>query len=361
MADGARRPGDFLPPFKLPSSALGRSGLAALFRPEVQGNVLGDLAAALSARSRTRAHWNARFIHWEKPASVTEAGTIERARSLVAAAVGGNSWLGAEQVRIEGQGSYFNNTNVRTEADIDLRIVHPNLKVDFADNVEIGCARTVLGFGDAALTYEQIFTGLRTNLARELRLAFGASNIKFGKKAIRIAGITGSRAEVDVVPAVRYQWIVWLPQHSRYETLEGIAILATDGQWTVNFPDQHARNAIAKRQRTAHRFKKVVRIFKRLASEMAERQLLAKRVPSFLVESLVYAVEDEFFLVESDDRYDRVCRVARRMHEQVANPFAASQMVEINDLKRLFAGDQAWSYAEAKAFADAAVAHLANG
>ncbi|MFX7895040.1 hypothetical protein ABTK48_20195, partial [Acinetobacter baumannii] len=79
---------------------------------------------------------------------------------------------------------------------------------------------------------------------------------------------TGSRAEVDVVPAIRLHHVTWLSDANRYQTLEGVAILSTADSWTLNFPEQHAANGRAKRARTGHQFKRVVRIFKRMQSDM---------------------------------------------------------------------------------------------
>jgi hypothetical protein len=163
------------------------------------------------------------------------------------------------------------------------------------------------------LGVEQVFTGLRVNLVKDLSARFGKVNVEVGKKAIRIKGITGSRAEVDVVPSVRYHYVYWSPAAARYFVREGITILSTDGRSTINYPDHHARNGQAKRARTGYQFKRSVRIFKRMQADMLAMGWLKARVPSFLIECLVYAVEDEYFRVLADDRYGRVCRIAWRM------------------------------------------------
>jgi hypothetical protein len=306
---------------------------------------------------RSRASWNDRFAHWEKPASVTEEGSIQRAKLNVESAIGSNSWLAHQSVAIEPQGSYFNNTNVRTEADLDLRAVHRLLKVDYGETVYVPAARTVLRYSDGGMTFQEIFDGMRTHLITDLRTRFGNKNVDPGKKAIRIHGITGSRADVDVVPCVGYRRVLWLAEpHNRYWTFEGIAILSTDNQWTVNYPEIHNANGIAKRSRTAHRFKRIVRIFKRLRADMAARGIFIGKIPSFLVECLVYMVEDAFFTVETDDRFDRARRIALRMQALLREKPA--QLTEINGLKALFASSQAWTYGDARAFVDAVVAHL---
>ncbi|API61072.1 hypothetical protein BSL82_10290 [Tardibacter chloracetimidivorans] len=345
-----------------PTSALaglfGGTPAPAPATPNILALLLNAGSGAAEGPCRSRSSWNDRFTHWERPESVSEGGTIERAKTNVSAAIADNSWLNGQRVRVEGQGSYFNRTNVRREADIDLRVVHPLLKVDYADNVYLPAAQGMLGYSDAGPTFQQIFNGLRVNLAKDLSTRFGRSNVEVGKKAIRIKGITGSRAEVDVVPAIRYHHVTWLTDAQRYLTLEGVAILSTDGRWTVNFPDQHAANGRAKRGRTGHQFKRTVRIFKRMQADMLRTGAMKARVPSFLVECLVYAVEDPYFTVPTDDRYGRVRRVAWRIKQLLSA--AQAGLTEINDIKWLFHADQAWNHADALAFADAAIAYLGD-
>lgn len=61
-------------------------------------------------------------------------------------------------------------------------------------------------------------------------------------------------------------------------------------------PAPHNQNGIAKRAQTQHRFKKVVRSLKHLRDELVELKLIGpKQAPSFLIECLVYAVEDYHF------------------------------------------------------------------
>ncbi|MBL6599773.1 MAG: hypothetical protein ISP41_12840 [Alphaproteobacteria bacterium] len=311
-------------------------------------------------KQRRRQDWNDRFTHWEKPASVTEEGTISRAQANVKAAIGNNTWLSTEGVTIFPQGSYHNNTNVRAEADIDLRAQHPIINVLFAEGVIPEYAYSAGGYSDYGMTFDQAFRQLRAELVADLAAKFGWKNLDIGKKAIRIRGITGSRAEVDVVPAARFHWVTWNGGLGQYNTLEGICILSSNGQWTFNFPEQHHENGVAKRGQTALRFKRVVRVFKRLRADMEARGIANVKIPSFLVECLVYAVEDRYFLIEEDDRYDRVLRVALRIREMLSYPDFASKMTEINEVKTLFHSNQAWTYPQALAFARAVVAYLGD-
>jgi hypothetical protein len=97
------------------------------------------------AHGRTRQSWNERLEHWEKPASPTEEEFIERAAAMVREAMTGNRWFAAEGIHIVPQGSYYNNTNVRRESDMDLRAVHPDIYIVYASGVNpdhaLYCAR----------------------------------------------------------------------------------------------------------------------------------------------------------------------------------------------------------------------------
>ncbi len=309
---------------------------------------------------RRRSEWNKRFAHWEKPASVSEEGTIERAERNVRVAIARNDWLTDENVQVSPQGSYHNNTNVRIDADIDLRVVYPAVYVEYDPNVVQSAAREYLGYQSSGKTYPQVFGVMRSALTTTLGDAFGYLKIDAGNKAIRVKGITGSRAEVDVVPMVQYNKVRWNDYFRRYDVSEGVAILGGDGRWTFNFPEQHHANGKTKNLRTARRFKKVVRIVKRLRADMAARGIFTADIPSFFIECLVYAVEDQYFLVENDDAYDRVRRVTRRMRELVNAPLAAAGLTEINAIKPLFAASQPWRLETAARFLDAALFHLGD-
>jgi hypothetical protein len=301
---------------------------------------------------RTRSSWNDRLVHWERPASDSEEAQINRAASMVRTALAGNTWLKAEGVTIAPQGSYFNNTNVRLESDMDLRAVHPSLRLEYGSTVDISAARSVLGIYDTGRTFQEIAHELRREAANDLGRAFGAQQIDAsGSKAIRVKQLAGSRAPVDVVPSFRYYWVTWNAAALKYDVAEGISILSKSSSWTNNFPDQHYANGVSKRARTAHRFKRHVRIFKRLRDELVrEVKLTIGRVPSFLIECLTHAVEDRYFLVDSDDRYGRATRILGRIWELLNNPAWTSAATEINGIKFLFHSAQPWTVDDAKAF-----------
>jgi hypothetical protein len=304
------------------------------------------------AQIRSRQSWNDRLTHWEKPASDSEEQIVQRAAITVRNALAKNDWLVREGVRIEPQGSYHNNTNVRQESDIDLRAVHPLFDIVYADNVNQDVATQALNYNQTGRTTSQIVADMRREMTGAFIDTFGALNVDTtGNKAIRVKSVPGSRAPVDVAPCLKLDYVEWIPAWRQYLTREGIAIFPSGGQPIFNFPEQHYRNAIDKRANTQHRFKRNVRMLKRLRDELVDIGTIAKgEVPSFLVESLVYGVEDGYFLVETDDRLDRLVRVVERISGQLDDQAWVGEATEINGIKFLFRPSQPWSRDAAKKF-----------
>jgi hypothetical protein len=305
------------------------------------------------ARARTRQSWNERLEHWERPASDSEEAMIERAARMVRGALSRSSLLSDEGVQIEPQGSYYNNTNVRKESDIDLRATHPALYVKYDTNVVPEYANQVLGYFSLGRTHGEILADMRREIIQELGREFGALNLDTsGKKAIKVNGVPGTRSAVDVVPCFRLDYVIWDVSRQRYWKIPGVAILDRSG-WTFSYPDQHHRNGIDKRTNTQLRFKKIVRMLKHLRDELvASGALTSNEVPSFLVESLVHGVEDVFFTVEQDDRYDRLLRIAQRMRAQIYDQQCANAALEINGINPLFLTTVPTRLNNAKKFAD---------
>jgi len=322
------------------------------------GTVSEALAKAIAA-GRTRTSWNVRLEHWERPASESEEAQIQRAAGMVRTAISGNAWLSAECVTIEPQGSYHNNTNVRQDADMDLRVMHPSLKVAYAADVKEDYADRSARIVYGQRTLASIASDMRAEMLRSLISAFGKANVTAGTKAIRVDKRVGSRADVDIVPAFGFRWITWNSGVLQYDLTEGVAILGTDASWTLNFPAQHTANGIAKRGRTKLRFKKAVRSFKRMRDEITEIGMLEKkRVPSFLIECLAHWAGDDCYLDEGDDRYGRILRVLNRLEALLLDPGSCSAATEVNDIKLLFHASQPWTTGDAMAFVRAAKARL---
>jgi hypothetical protein len=240
---------------------------------------------------------------------------------------------------------------------MDLRVQLPTLMVRYATGVIEAEADKALGYVSTGGTLADEARDVRDLLATDCRKTFGAANVTIGKKAVSVDGLDGSHADVDLVPAFHLRYVI-ADSDGGFVTWNGVGIVGSDGSETWNFPDQHHANGIEKRGRTSHRFKKVVRALKRLNYELCEIGAINRRIPSFLVECLVYLVEDEYFLVETDDRFQRLFRVVARIKKRLADDTFAAKACEINDIKILFHHEQAWTLADARSFLDAALARL---
>ena len=91
---------------------------------------------------------------------------------------------------------------------------------------------------------------------------------------------------------------------------------------------------------------------------MQQGKLASGRAPSFLIECLTYAVEDNYFLIEADDRYGRAVRILNRMWDLLENLQWTSTATEINGIKFLFNIAQPWTVNDAKGFVALALAQL---
>lgn len=319
---------------------------------------MSDLNSILEialAGTRSRSSWNDRLWHWERPASDSEEGRIERAAKAAMALVRANAALTNENVKISPQGSYHNNTNVRLEADMDLRVQLPDIFICYGNGVDPTTTYQTRGYFDTGRTYREITDLVRTELVHDCREVFGKDSVSPGKKAVTVSGLS-DQADVDLVPAFRLHWID-RGIYGGFVVTEGVAILSTEGNWTLNYPEQHHVNGKAKRVRTEHWFKKIVRMLKRLNYELCELGSIQRRLPSFLVECLVYCVEDAYF-VQPDDRYDRVRRVLFRAQALLADAQWVQGATEVNGIKHLFHATQAWTLAEARTFVAAALKRL---
>ena len=76
----------------------------------------------------------------------------------------------------------------------------------------------------------------------------------------------------------------------------GIVIYADDGQIIRNFPKQHIANGRMKNANTGYRYKKAVRIFKKIRYLMEDcGYSSAKNISSFGIESLLWNVPDTVY------------------------------------------------------------------
>lgn len=189
-----------------------------------------------------------------------------------------------EKVSIFVQGSYANNTCVRTESDVDIAVVREDL---FEVSVDYYA-------GSSTTTEEKKAHAFKDAVEIELRKAF-PYQVHRGNKSIKVEGNT-YRKKADVVPCCAMtcynKWIYG----DKTSSQAGIVIYADDGQIIRNFPKQHIANGRKKNVDTGYRYKKAVRIFKKIRYLMEDcGYSSAKNISSFGLESLLWNVPDTVY------------------------------------------------------------------
>jgi len=207
--------------------------LAGLHPIQPQNTFLGALLA-LDRKPRNRSEWESRFAFWHKPASDNEEAKITAAANRVRYAMRHSAFLPGRTWTIVKQGSYHNNTNTRTESDIDLGMCLTDAfftegpQNDYPSMTELG--REPLPF-----TFDQY----KSHIAWCLQQEFGAGAVTIGKKAIHLNKNDNDKIKADVVPAYVFQKFGAriAPYGLRGDPQMGIAFISENKRIT-NFPDQ---------------------------------------------------------------------------------------------------------------------------
>ncbi|GAA2513355.1 hypothetical protein Ahu01nite_061290 [Winogradskya humida] len=247
-------------------------------------------------------------------------------------------------LRIYAKGSYANNTNVKTDSDVDIAVQCRD--VMYWDEAKPG-------IHTSTSPYQGIWTPtkLRSELQNALVKKFPGQVDTSGSTAFRIHS-GSARVDADVVPCFNYRY--YFASGGR----DGAKVFKKDGFSLINYPDQQLANGRDKNNRTGKNYKKTVRIMKRVENAMV-LDGKHREVPSFFVECLVYHCPDDIF---SRSTWTDVVRgVINHIYHGLdgAEPSDASQRwLEVSECKWLFQPGQAWTRADGRAFAQATWTYL---
>lgn len=331
-----------------------------------RASLFGSILAA-QEKPRTRSEWQDRFSFWLKPASDTEDAKIETARNKVNRALATNEFLKSRTWAIIPQGSYHNNTNVRTNSDVDLCVCLEDANF-YGGPANDTPTREELGHYPLSFTFDDY----KDNLATTMKNAFGAS-VTVGNKAIHIDKDESDKISIDVVPTFTFLSYGAKPMYSSRAAPDiGVALLDSHGNLVTNFPRQHFENGKAKNNATNYRYKYGVRILKRLRNHMKTNgslldmnYFIADSAPSFLIECLVYNCPNDLF--GHAEIYDDVVAVLRYLSNELEQNSLARMLYttdgwpswkEANGIKDLFRPDQKWTRQDADTFVKAALVYM---
>ncbi len=247
---------------------------------------------------------------------------------------------------VYAKGSYANDTNVRADSDVDIAVECSD--VLYWDEAEPG-AKTSKG---------EPYTGpwtpskLRSELHSALEKKFPGEVDSSGTTAFQVNS-SSARVDGDVLPCFDYRYYF-----SSGAYRDGSKAFKTDGTSITNYPQQQLDNGRTKNARTSLRFKKAVRVMKRVENAMVEDSII-EELPSYFIECLVYNVADDILVRSS---WVEVVRgILVHIYEELEGPEPTdeqSRWLEVNECKYLFHSAQKWTRQDGRDFAQAAWSYL---
>jgi len=290
--------------------------------------------------------WEDTFQTWAQCPSQTEQEKCETTERVICDALNNNDYLSKFDILVFAQGSYKARTNVKLDSDVDICILlKDQIFVYYPQNFTDKDS----GLSDGAITYQEF-----KNLVEEaLVKRFGRQQVVRGNKAFDIHENT-SRVSADVVPVFEHRCYTGeFNSDGSPKYLSGIGFRPDNGCRIINWPDQTHSNGVDKNNSTSRRYKRVIRILKRLRNKMQDEKIAtANDIASFLIESLVWNTPNSSF---NHTRYtDDIRNVLAHTFNNTLLDEKCTEWGEVNELKYLFRGNQPWSRLQAHNFLSAA-------
>jgi hypothetical protein len=272
------------------------------------------------------------FREWSKPPTATEDQRCVNAESVVRNAIRLYAPLATRNLEVFAQGSYRNGTNVRVDSDVDVCVRCTD--VCFTTTPP-GYSNSSFGLVDATYTYAEF----KDDVGQALRSYLGTGAVSRGKKAFDLHENT-YRVDADVVPTFEHR--LYQVQDGTYSYRAGTELHPDNGGRIVNWPQQNYANGTQKNVATGTRFKKLVRVLKRLRYDMVAADIAAAApIPSYLVECLVWNVPDAAFTSESYT--DNLRAILLHLYQNTQRDETCSEWGEVNEVKYLFRPTQPWT------------------
>jgi predicted nucleotidyltransferase len=285
------------------------------------------------------------LVGWTGPSSDTEQDKQERTERMVREAIADHDAFASCSLSVYAKGSYANNTNVRSDSDVDIAVqCHEVIYYEVAEGAS----------HEPGNPYEGEWTKekLRTEVGAALRAKFPGQVDETGKVAISVHS-TSSRVDADVVPCFDYLWYV-----QSGGSIEGTRVFPKTGLGFENYPKQQLANGNSKNTRTNYNYKKAVRVMKRIENAMVDAKY-HREVPSYFIECLVYNCPPEIF--GSYSWTSRTKGILVHIWESLQGddePDEDERWLEVNRIKYLFHSAQKWSRKDGRDFAYAAWNYL---
>jgi|tagenome__1003787_1003787.scaffolds.fasta_scaffold20981774_4 hypothetical protein len=303
----------------------------------------------------SRSEWATKLASWVKPASQAEQDKRDRTEREIGEALSAADLPAG--MKTYAKGSYANNTNVRLDSDVDISVEFTHVFYYDIDSETLPAATgTALGITPATGRYAANDgpAQLKSDVEQALVAEFGRPAVTRGNKSIQVRE-TSRLLAADVVPCFSYKHYFRRTYGHALVYHDGTKLFPDRGAALINWLRQHLENGRAKNkpERTARRFKGMVRAVKHLENEMVDEGHPV--VPSYLLECLVYNVPDDHF--GRATLYDDFRAVLATIFNETRPGGNAEKWVEVNERKYLFHASQKWTLEEAFEFAGRAWAY----
>ena len=298
--------------------------------------------------------WESTFREWAQSPSGAEQTRSDNAIKIIRNAIDRHPTLGprlrSNSIKLFVQGSYRNRVNVRKDSDVDVGVLYTG--TFFAD-YPAGYDRSA--FGHVAATYS--YSEFKNDIERALIEYLGERMVTRGNKSIKVRE-TSYHVEADVAPFFEYRRYI----DTTTPPIPGVELRPDSGHGRViNFPEalfaswpkEHYENGRDKNDATHRRYRSLVRILKKIRNEMEDSgYALAAPIPGYLIECLTWNAPEECFALSTWS--DRVQEVLSYLWSSTAHDATCMDWKEVDGIKPLFSGTQAWRRDQAHSFIDAA-------
>lgn len=254
-----------------------------------------------------------------------------------------HSISGSRKIKLFVQGSYANNTNVRTQSDVDIAVIQEDVF-----NTEYRPSSSIYPQSDADYNFFTAPTpdkSFKDEVQECLEYKFG-SDVERKNKSVKVHGNT-YRKDADTVPCRRYR--DYRKDYSKDESnyIGGIVITPDHGSRIINYPEQHIANGKSKNVATHNHYKKMVRIMKKMRYLMEDSYTYsyssaASCVSSFMLESLLWNVDDQWYL-DNCTMYRKVYAFYLLINLLKANKSQFMSYKEANGIKPLCENEDAYN------------------
>lgn len=246
------------------------------------------------------------------------------------------------KIKLFVQGSYANNTNVRTQSDVDIAVIQEDIFT-----TEYRSSGSVYPQSDSDygfVTAPARAKSFKDEVQECLWVKFGA-DVERKNKSIKVHGNT-YRKDADTVPCQRYRDYRGDYRKDASNFIAGVVITPDKGSRIINYPEQHIANGRSKNIATHQYYKKMVRIMKKMRYLMEESYYTpyitaAEGVNSFMLESLLWNIPDAWYL-DNCGKFRKVFAFYQMIGWLRAHKGDFRSYKEANGIKPLCADDAAY-------------------